>query len=524
MSTPLHVLIVEDSEDDSLLILRELRGGGYDPKWKRVETEGDLKAALGEGTWDVVISDFAMPAFNGLAALDCIKASGLDLPFLIVSGNIGEDLAADAMKAGACDYIMKDRLKRLVPAVTREVREAAERRERKAAQDEFEAHIRQTQKMEALGTLVGGIAHDFNNILTAIVVNSELARQGDASREDIDRYLTLVLGAAGRGRDLVRQVLSFSRKKDREPRPVRLAPVIREAVQFLRAALPATIAIEPEISAEEAVVLADPTEIHEVVINLGTNGAQAMRETGGTLTVRLAAVDVDEETAARCPELKPGPFIRLTVEDTGCGIAPDILPRIFDPFFTTKPQGEGTGMGLAVVHGIVASSGGAISVTSRVGRGTSFRVYFPRASEAVEPEQAAPGPIAKGHGRVLVVDDEETQAASLRVILERLGYEASFETDAVRALERFRAHPGDFDVVVTDQTMPRLVGSKLAEEILRIRPDIPIILCTGFSDDVSEETAGSLGIREFVMKPYTIREMAAAIRRALDSRPKPLKE
>ncbi len=639
MPIALRVLVVEDSEDDALLVLRELQRGGYDPVWERVETEAGMRAALAKGPWDVVISDYFMPEFNGFAALDCLKASGLDLPFLIVSGNIGEDLAVDAMKAGAHDYIMKDRLKRLVPAVDRETREAAMRRERKAAQDdlasatalldqvvsitrvmvatmdpafdfirvnpayaeahrmtaedfrgknyfalfpcgedrdvfrsvietgkpvfeyavplrsarnegpegmivnrslhplpgaagrsggiililfdvtrevELEANARQAQKMEALGTLVGGIAHDFNNILTAIVVSAELARADEQGPAGADRYLSLVLDAAGRGKELVKQVLAFSRKKEREAKPVKLADVVREALKFLRASLPATIDIRAEIGAEDAVTLADPTEIHEVLMNLATNAAHAMGDGGGTLTVGLAAVDVDEDAAGRCPGLKPGPFIRLTVEDTGCGIPPGILSRIFDPFFTTKPQGEGTGMGLAVVHGIVSGSGGAISVASQVGKGTMFRVYFPRFLEASpKPVEASPKPIPTGHERVLLVDDEPGQASSLRDVLEKLGYSASFETDPLRALEDFRAHPESFDLVVTDQTMPQLVGTKLAEALLRIRPGIPIILCTGFSDDVSEETAASLGIREFVLKPYTIGEMASAIRRAL---------
>ncbi|HMA52947.1 MAG TPA: response regulator, partial [Acidobacteriota bacterium] len=244
--------------------------------------------------------------------------------------------------------------------------------------------------------------------------------------------------------------------------------------------------------------------------------AYAMREAGGVLTVALDAVDIDAGAAARVPGLKPGPYVRLTVEDTGAGIPADMLPRIFDPFFTTKGQAEGTGMGLAVVHGIVTGSGGAIAVESEVGKGSVFKVYFPRVRTEPAPAEDQSGPLPGGHERVLVIDDEPSQAESLHDMLKRLGYGVTFETDSVRALELLRGHPADFDIVVTDQSMPHLVGTRLAEEAMSLRPDLPVILCTGFSDCVSERTAAGLGIREVVMKPFTMREIAMAIRRALD--------
>ena len=379
-------------------------------------------------------------------------------------------------------------------------------------------HSRQAQKMEALGTLAGGIAHDFNNILAAIVINTELALLDGPEPEASRQYLPLVLDAAERGKELVKQVLAFSRKKSREPKPVRLAPVVREALRFLRASLPATIEIKDTITAEDGVTLSDATEIHQVLMNLGSNAAYAMREAGGILTVAFDAVDLDDGAASRLPGLKPGPHVRLAVKDTGAGIPAEMLPRIFDPFFTTKGQAEGAGMGLAVVHGIVTGSGGAISVESEVGKGTTFRVYFPRVKgDAVEGEDQT-GPVPGGHERVLVVDDERSQAESLRDMLKRLGYDVTFETDSVKALELLRARPGAFDIVVTDQTMPHLVGTKLAEEAMRIRKGFPIILCTGYSDRIDERSAAGLGIRELVMKPFTLREMAAAIRRSLDGR------
>ena len=381
-----------------------------------------------------------------------------------------------------------------------------------------ERQTRQVQKMEALGTLAGGIAHDFNNILAAIVINTELALDDVRDPGAPQRYLPIVLHAAERGKELVKQVLAFSRKRDREQKPVRLAPVIREALSFLRASLPATIEIEERIRDDKGVTLSDATEIHQILMNLGTNAAYAMRDSGGRLTVRLDPVDLDDEATLRLPGLQPGPYVRLTVEDTGTGIPAHLLPRIFDPFFTTKRQGEGTGMGLPVVHGIVTRCGGAISVASEVGKGSVFQVYFPRVAADAANDEALADPIPTGRERVLVIDDESIQAESLHDMLQRLGYHVTVETESVKALKLLRAHPGAFDVVITDQAMPHLVGSKLAEEAMKIRPDLPIILCTGFSDQVCEGMAVIPGIRELVMKPYTIREMASAIRRAIDGR------
>ncbi len=639
MVIPLKVLIIEDSEDDALLVVNRLRRGGYDPDWERVETADGLAAALAKRPWDLVISDYLMPRFDGFTALDRFKASGQEVPFIIVSGNIGEDIAVDAMRAGAHDYIMKDNLKRLVPAVEREIREAGVRRAQKAAEKELadatalleqvfavthvmvaymdaqfdfirvnpayaealgrepqdfqgrnyldlfpdsrdeavlrdvletgkpaldmamlltaaeipgqppmyvdrsvhplpgpdgglagiilvlrdvtrevllDEHTRQTQKMEALGTLAGGIAHDFNNVLAAIIINTEMALTEAREPGASEKYLPVVLHAAERGKGLVKQVLAFSRNKDREPKPVKLAAVVREALNFLRASLPATIEIRTMITEDDGLTLSDATEIHQVLMNLGSNAAHAMREKGGALTVGLHPVDIDDRAAALLPGLKPGPYVRLSVEDTGSGIPADVLPRIFDPFFTTKGQGEGTGMGLAVVHGIVTGCGGAIAVTSKAGKGSVFRVYFPRLEGEPEPVPTPVRAVTGGRERILVVDDEASQAESLHALLRRLGYEATFDTDSRRALERVRARPETFDLLITDQTMPHLVGTRLAEEAHKVRGDLPVVLCTGYSDDVDEATAGAHGIRELVMKPFTLREIAAAVRRALD--------
>jgi PAS domain S-box-containing protein len=379
----------------------------------------------------------------------------------------------------------------------------------------LQEHLRHVQKMEALGTLAGGIAHDFNNILNPILINTELILMDATLDEETRRDLEITLKAAERGRDLIKQIITFSRQKEKERKPSKVGPVIKEAVRFLRASMGATIDIRQNIEHETGFILVDPTQIHQVVMNLGNNAAYAMRERGGVLEVSLAEVEVDSDIAMLHPDLKPGPHLRLTVSDTGTGMTRDVVERAFDPFFTTKKPREGSGMGLAVVHGIVSDYNGAITVYSEIGKGTTFNIFFRRVpAEGVQAE-AAVDSLPKGVGRILLVDDEDVQVQSIRNMLKRLGYHVVARTDPEEALKVFRKDPAHFDLLITDQIMPRLTGARLAEEILRTRPDLPIILCTGFSEKVDANGAHAMGIGEFLMKPFTIREMAAAINRAL---------
>jgi signal transduction histidine kinase/CheY-like chemotaxis protein len=379
--------------------------------------------------------------------------------------------------------------------------------------------LRQMQKIEALGTLAGGIAHDFNNILNPIFINTELVLLDPGLDPHARRSLETSLKAAERGRDLVKQIIAFSRQKETEKRPSKVAPVLKEALKFLRASLPATVQIEEDLRAETGYVLADPARIHQVVMNLCNNAAYAMREQGGVLGVSLVEVAVDADMAAHNSDLKPGPYLRLTVADTGTGMKKEIQERAFDPFFTTKKPGEGSGMGLAVVYGIVKDQGGAITVYSEPGKGSAFNVFFPRVwaeESAPPPEAAAPEP---GHERVLLVDDEDIQVETVKRMLERLGYRVTATKDGQVALALFSQDPGAFDLVITDQTMPRLTGLELARKILSIRPGLPIILCTGFSEIIDAKVAQAAGIRRFQMKPFSLREMAETIRSALKDGP-----
>jgi len=381
---------------------------------------------------------------------------------------------------------------------------------------ELAKQLRETQKMEAIGTLAGGIAHDFNNILSAIIGYSEIALQDVATDSRLREYLERVLGAGSRAKELVQQILAFSRQAELEPKPLNITPIVKEALKLLRASLPAFIDFRQNLTSE-ATIQADPTHMHQVVMNLCTNAAHAMEKGGGTLTVALEDMVVSAENAEKIQDLTPGPFVCLTVRDTGHGMPHEVVERIFDPFFTTKEIGEGTGMGLAVVHGIIRTHQGAIVVESDPGFGTLFKVYFPIiAGETDRPApQVAPLPI--GTERILFTDDEELQVELGREMLARLGYRVTGLTDCRKALAHFRDDPNAFDLVITDMTMPHMTGDVLAAELIAIRPDIPIILCTGYSERITEDDALAAGIKGFIMKPVVMEELARLIRKALEA-------
>jgi PAS domain S-box-containing protein len=382
-------------------------------------------------------------------------------------------------------------------------------------QAQQEEQTRHAQKLEAIGTLAGGIAHDFNNILSAIVGYTDLTLHECSPHTRIWRNLQEVLIAGKRAKELVQQILTFSRNSDQQRQPLHLHLVVKEALKLLRASLPATITIYQDIAEDIGAVHADPTQMHQVLMNLCANAEYAMRQTGGLLMVRLDGMEVDEALATQHPALRPGLYVRLTVQDTGPGIAPEILERIFEPFFTTKEVGQGSGMGLAVVHGIINSHNGAIMVESVLGKGTTFAIYLPWINatgvEETLPEEVTPN----GKGTILFVDDENALAVWGQEILQHLGYDAVACTDSTQALEIFRRTPHGFDLVITDQTMPYMTGEVLAREMRQIRPDIPIILCTGFSHTIDAERARAQGINAFLMKPLTACELGRTIQRVL---------
>ncbi len=379
----------------------------------------------------------------------------------------------------------------------------------------MEAQFQQAQKMESIGTLAGGIAHDFNNILSSILGYTELSLYDAEKGSLLQSNLQEVLIAGKRATDLVKQILAFSRQADQEEKPVQVKLIVKEALKLLRASIPSTIEIEQNVQSD-ALVMGDSTQIHQVLMNLFTNAAHAMEDKGGLLTVSLSDVELDAEFVSDHPELKPGPYINFTVADTGYGIPPAILEKIFDPFFTTKEKGKGTGMGLSVVHGIVHSHGGTIYVYSEPGKGSTFKIFLPAIERRLEPEDRIDRPIPTGTESILFIDDEPAIMNMGKRILESLGYDVATNTSSIEALELFKAQKDRFDLVITDLTMPKMTGENLAKELISIRPDIPVILCTGFSVRMDEKKALNMGIRAFILKPILKREIAETIRAVLD--------
>jgi PAS domain S-box-containing protein len=397
-------------------------------------------------------------------------------------------------------------------------REITERKEAEEENKKLETRLQQAQKMEAIGTLAGGIAHDFNNILTAVLGYTELAIDDAENGTLLHKNLKEVIIAGNRAKDLVKQILAFSRRADQELKPVRVESIVKEAVKLIRSSLPSTIEIELNLASNSA-TLADPTQIHQVLMNLCTNAHHAMSDSGGVLTVSLCDVTIDSGFESRKLDLTTGGYLYLQVKDTGHGMPEAVRARIFDPFFTTKERDKGTGMGLSVVHGIVKSHGGAITVHSQPGKGTSFAIYFPIIrSEVKTPAETGTSP-PTGDERILFVDDEKTLVDLGRQMLERLGYRVQCRTSSIEAFELFKSRPDRFDLVITDMTMPNMTGDKLTRQIMSIRSDIPVILCTGFSEQISEESAKEMGIREFILKPLVMDNLARTVRSALDRFP-----
>jgi PAS domain S-box-containing protein len=375
-----------------------------------------------------------------------------------------------------------------------------------------------SQKLEALGTLAGGIAHDFNNILAAITGNVNLAMIDLPPGHAVQESLREIRGAANRAVELVRRILAFSRPQEIHRHPTALQPVVEEAVQLLRSTLPAMIRIGLRAEGELPMVAIDASHVHQIVLNLVTNAAHAIGNRVGSIDIVLAAVGLSAEHAAALPGLQAGSYVRLTVSDDGCGMDKAIVERIFDPFFTTKPVGEGSGLGLSVVHGIVHSYGGAISVYSEPGRGTAMQIYFPVVSDAQSAGVAAPvsGAIPQGHGEhVLYVDDEGSLVSLTVRLLERLGYRVTGCTDPQRALELFQQDPRSFDVLVTDAAMSGMSGFDLARAIHRLRPELPIVMASGYLRAEDQEAALRIGIRELIVKPGADGDLGRALGRVL---------
>lgn len=376
--------------------------------------------------------------------------------------------------------------------------------------------LQHVHKMEAIGTLAGGIAHDFNNILGIIIGNAELAIDDVPKQHPARVSLEEIIIASKRAKDVVWQLLSFARKSEREKEPVDLSLILKESMSLLRSSIPKTIDISLNCQDKPCRIMADATQIHQVILNLCTNAAHAMADNGGKLAVTLEKIIIDVNAASVYPQLLAGDYARLAFADTGHGIDPNIRNRVFDPYFTTKSIGKGTGMGLAVVHGIVKNHGGEISFTSIPHKGTTFELFFPALLDEIVVKTKDVKQISKGNERILFVDDENSLVDIGKRILTRLGYSVEVFTSPVEALDRFRKDPCSFDLMMTDMTMPEMTGDKLIKEVLAIRPDMPVILCTGYSETVNEQNAIALGAKKYIEKPLNIQEISIAIREIFD--------
>jgi len=517
---PIRILAVEDSENDFRLAMRSLRKSGFAPEGQRVQDLESLRQALVEGPWDAVISDFSMPGFSGLQALIEFRQTGMDIPFIFVSGTIGEETAVSAMQAGANDYVMKENLRRLGPALERELAQAARRAAHRQAEAElgrFEAQLHQAQKMESVGTLAGGIAHDFNNILGAILGNTELALADLEPDHPARAALGEIQQASLRARDLVRQILTFSRRRPQQLENIALKPIVEETFRLLRATLPAGVDLRQELADTPLYVQADATQLQQVLMNLCTNAWHALGDQGGQIVIGLAAAHIDA-VDERTGRLDAGDYAHLWVQDTGSGMDLRTLERLFEPFFTTKPTGQGTGLGLSVVHGIVEAHHGSITVDTLLGRGSTFHVHLPAASEPLAlPPHDMQAALMEAHGEhVVYLDDDETVMLVMVRILERAGYRCTGFLEASEALASIRDAPRDVDVFITDYNMPGLSGLDVAREAAALNPDLPIAISTGFITDELREKARALGVVAVIEKENAFREIVPLVRRLVD--------
>jgi signal transduction histidine kinase len=503
----MRVLLVEDSALDAELVLRELRRAGFAVHHRRVASADELRAALRDERWQVVLSDHALPGFGGTEALAVVRGDAdpetRDLPFVIVSGAIGEETAVEAMRAGAHDYILKDRLGRLAPAIERELREAANRRERRR----LEEQVRQAQKMETVGRLASGVAHDFNNLLTCVVGYGGLMQSRFPPDDPRLRYVEGILEAARHGANLTQQLLAFSRKQVMRPVPTSLNEVVAETETFLRRLLGEDITLHTELAPHPGTVLVDPGQMQQVIVNLAVNARDAMPE-GGTLTIATANEEVFE-----------GSRISLYVTDTGTGMTDEVQAHMFEPFYTTKEDGKGTGLGLSTVYGIVQQSGGAITCASVVGRGTTFLVTLPRAVQGDVPETRSgsgqTASVQSGTETVLLVEDEDRVRELATEILRRYGYRVLPEGDACGALARAERHGGPIELLLTDVVLPDMSGLELFSRLRSVRPGSRVLYTSGYTDEVMLLHGLAAPEASFLPKPYDLTALLRRVREVL---------
>src|SRR5256712_70650 len=521
MTRPLRVLILEDSDDDAALLLRELRRQNYEPISARADTAKGRHEALDRETWSVVISDYSMPQFTAMQPLDTFKQRNLALPCIIGSGTIGEDTAAIAMKSGAHDFLTKGKLSRLGAAVERELRDAEERRERKTAEEALgrgEEQLRQSKKVEPIGSLGGGIAHDFNNLLTIINGYTELLLARLPGNDKMSRDVNEIRKAGQRAASLTRQLLAFSRKQILEPRVLDLNAIVVELEKMLRRLIGEDIRLTIAPAADLRRIKTDPGQIEQVIMNLVGNAAHGMPQ-GGNLTPETTNVVLDQAYAARHVGVRPGAYVMLAVSDTGCGMDKEAMAHIFEPFFTTKAPGKGTGLGLSTVYGIVKQSGGNVWAYSEPGRGTTFKIYLPQVEGVVDrpPRDGPRTGIPRGSETILLAEDQKELRDLIRQMLEMNGYTVVAASDGLEAIEICKRHEAPIHLMLSDVVMPQMGGRELAQRLATVRPDMKVLYMSGYTSNAIVHHGildpGTL----FIQKPFTPDSLARKVREVLDA-------
>lgn len=509
MDRKLKLLIVEDSEDDCLLVVYALRQAGLMCDHLRIHSANSFRHELKTQEWDVIISDYNLPDFSAPEALEILNEAKLDIPFIVISGTVGEETVVKLMKSGARDCVMKDHLARLPGAIERELRESDARRQFRRVEEQF----RQAQKMEAVGRLASGVAHDFNNLLTIITGFAQLALlEPNPAQSGLEQ----ILRAADRAAALTRQLLIFSRQQSLEVRVVDLNALIHDLEKMIRRIIGEDIQVRTIFHDLEAEVKVDPHQIEQVILNLVVNSRDAM-PTGGVLTIETQHHDLDAQ-AAELFACRPGQYFQLSVSDTGTGIDKATLAKIFEPFFTTKSEGRGTGLGLSTVYGIVSQSGGAIRAYSEPGVGTTMRILLPAATEKA-PAQARVTDHAVQHGSetVLLVEDDETVLALCSTVLQNHGYNVLEAEDADNAVEICRGYRDTIDLLISDVVMPGANGPALAVELRDVRPTMRTLFMSGYTEETMQQYGFSSQNAGFIQKPFSASALARKVRQILDA-------
>ncbi|MEK6304126.1 MAG: response regulator [Acidobacteriota bacterium] len=514
MKEPLSVLYLEDCALDAELVQATLDTEGIKAEALRVETLAQFVSALEDGNFDLVLSDYNLPGFGGMSALEIAQEKRPEIPFIFISGSIGEEVAIETLKRGATDYVLKHRLSRLAPSVRRALDESLAQKERTHLEDQ----LRQSQKMEAIGRLAGGIAHDFNNLLTAIIGYSQLLLGRIDDDDPMKMEVEEIEKAGKRAASLTSQLLSFSRKQVVQPKVLDLRAVISDLAKMLTRVIGEDIDLINLPAPESACVKADPGHIEQIIMNLVVNARDAMPR-GGKLTIQTSVIEVDARIADRELLTAPGPYVLLSVSDSGVGMDRETQARIFEPFFTTKEAGKGTGLGLSTVYGIVKQSGGDIWVDSEPGRGTTFKIYLPRVDDAAETAKPAAASLGvhQSSETILLVEDEEIVRRLTREVLKTQGYTVLEARDGMEALSIFEQRDRTIDLMLTDVVMPNIGGAELARRVWSVRPDMKVVCMSGYTDDANLQHGVSGASIAFLQKPFTPATLARKVREVLDA-------